>query len=177
MFCLLYSLFSISVMAERMQTKGEHQNGIVGPLRQQRGSSNGDYIQLVPHGPSFVVVGIAVFSKSVGCHPLFSHVSSLARARSIRSLGLCAVGSNMSHLPQIGRNGPVRQCTIGTSSLSMRWWILEGVHSHLLPSPCQPKLVSDCQVPYVTVRGSLRHGNVEMVEEQLTGCVAWQPTG
>jgi hypothetical protein len=89
--------------------------------------STGD-IKHVLRGSSFIFGIMFLLVNPLAATPLFPHVSSLARAALFGLVVTCR-GVGQSHQPQIWPKGPVRQCTIGTFPLSIRWWILEVVHS------------------------------------------------
>jgi hypothetical protein len=76
-------------------------------------------------GSSFVIGNMFVFVlvNPLAATPLFSP-SSLARAALFGLVVYMPRGRTVAPAPDSPK-GPVRQCTIGTSPLSIRWWILE----------------------------------------------------
>jgi hypothetical protein len=74
-----------------------------------------------------LVIFVFVLVNPLSATPLFSPCS-FARAALVGLVVYKPRGRNVAK-PKICRKAPVRQCTIGTSPLSIRWWILEVVHS------------------------------------------------
>jgi hypothetical protein len=94
----------------------------------QPGSSDGVDVYKVQRGSSVIAVGIYVFcfSLPVGCHAFVSPMLALLGARFCLVLWSICHEIEQLHLPiyRIRRKALLGSCTIGTSPLSMRWWIL-----------------------------------------------------
>ena len=74
-----------------------------------------------------LLVYMSLLVNPLAATPLFSP-SSLARAALFVLVVFMPRGRTVA--PALDSpKGPIRQCTIGTSPLSIRWWILEVVHS------------------------------------------------
>ena len=83
------------------------------------------YLQNVSAVHQFLLVIFSfLFVNPLAATPLFPHVSSLARAALFGLVVYMPRGRTVAPAPDSPK-GPVRQCTIGTSPLSIRWWILE----------------------------------------------------
>jgi hypothetical protein len=74
-----------------------------------------------------LLVYMSLLVNPLAATSLFSP-SSLARAALFGLVVFMPRGRTVAPAPDSPK-GPVRQCTIGTSPLSIRWWILEVVHS------------------------------------------------
>ncbi|EFX82652.1 hypothetical protein DAPPUDRAFT_101321 [Daphnia pulex] len=83
-----------------------------------------------------------VLVNPLAATPLFPHVSSVARAALFGLVVYLPRGRTVAPAPDSPK-GPVRQCTIGTSPLVDTVMDSRGCAFHLLPSPCQPGLVSN----------------------------------
>jgi hypothetical protein len=130
-------------------------------------------LQHVQRGSSISVVGnMFLLVNPLAATPLFSP-SSLARAALFGLVVYMPRGRTVAPA-QDSPKGPVRQCTIGTSPLSIRWWILEVVHSIFSCQRVSPDLSAMASPTLVMDPSDVTR---RVVEEQPTGCMAWQPTG
>jgi hypothetical protein len=77
----------------------------------------------VDHRIVGIISFVLVLVNPLAATPLFSP-SSLARAALFGLVVYIPRGRTVAPAPDSPK-GPVRQCTIGTSPFSIRWWILE----------------------------------------------------
>jgi hypothetical protein len=137
-----------------------------------------------------LVIFSFVFVNPLAATPLFPHISSLARAALFGLVVYMPRGRTVAPAPDSPK-GPVRQCTIGTSPLSIRWWILEAcipsspvtVSARNLSAMASPTLVMDhSDMARRVVESNLRvvwrgSQQVNLVYVYVNICKKWRNCG